>query len=83
MSVRLVRQDEFRVTLSGVARAGTARIHPIHKIAVTVPDREDEDHAALKCLAHNCQTAECLGSPGCGVTVILLGVRVWQHQAAN
>jgi hypothetical protein len=71
VSVRLVRQDELGVTLSCVARTCAATVHPVHEVASTVPDREDEDHATLKRLAHDGQTSQSLSSSGCGVAVIL------------
>jgi hypothetical protein len=71
VSVRLVRQDELGVALSRVARTCTTAVHPVHEVASTVPDREDEDHATLQRLAHDGQTAKSLGRSCCGVAVIL------------
>jgi hypothetical protein len=71
VSVRLVRQDELGVTLSCVARTSATAVHPVHEIASTVPDREDEDHATLERLTHDGQTAKSLGRSRCGVAVIL------------
>ena len=43
MRVRLVGKDELRVALGGVARTCVPAVHPVHEVAVAVPDREDED----------------------------------------
>jgi hypothetical protein len=43
VGVRLIREDELRVALGGVARTCVSAIHPVHEIAVAVPDGEDED----------------------------------------
>ena len=74
MSVRLVGQDELRVALSCVAWTCAAAVHPVHEVAITVPDREDKDHASLKCLAHDWQTTESLGFSRSGVTVVLQSI---------
>lgn len=43
MRVRLVGKDELRVAFGGVARTCVPAVHPVHEVAVAVPDREDED----------------------------------------
>lgn len=79
VSVGLVRQDKLRVTLSCVARTCIATVHPVHEVASTVPDGEDEDHATLKGITHDWQTAKTLGLSCCGVAVILQCVSRFQH----
>ena len=79
MSVRLVRQNKLRVALSCVARTCVATIHPVHEVTSTVPDREDEDHAALKSFAHDLQAAKSLGLTRSGVTVVLQNVNQRDH----
>lgn len=74
MSVGLVRQNKLRVTLSCVARACITAVHPVHEVAGTVPDGENEDHATLKGIAHDWQTAKTLGFSCSGVAVILQSV---------
>lgn len=74
VSVRLVRQDELGVTLSCVAGSCIAAVHPVHEVAITVPNREDEDHAALKCVTHDWQTSQSLGLTSSGVAVVLQSV---------
>ena len=74
VSVGLVCQDELRVTLSCVARASVTTVHPVHEVASAVPDGENEDHATLKGIAHDRQTAKTLGLSCCSITVILQSV---------
>lgn len=75
VGVGLVREDKLGVALSGIARPGVAAVHPVHEIAVAVPDREDEDHAALESAAHGGEAAEALAFGACGVAVFLGIVR--------
>jgi hypothetical protein len=70
VSVGLVRQYKLRVALSCVARAGITTVHPVHEVAGAVPDGEDEDHATLKGVTHDWQTAKTLGFSCCGVAVV-------------
>lgn len=43
IGIGLVCKDERRVALGGIARTCVSAVHPVHKVAVGVPDREDED----------------------------------------
>jgi hypothetical protein len=43
MRVGLVGKDELRVAFGGVARTRVSAVHPVHEVAVAVPDRENED----------------------------------------
>ena len=74
VSVGLIGQDKLGVTLSCVARASVTTVHPVHEVAGTVPDGENEDHATLKGIAHDRQTAKTLGLSCCSITVILQSV---------
>lgn len=74
MGVRLVRQDKLGIALSRVARTCVATVHPVHEVASTVPDGENEDHATLKGIAHDRQTAKTLGLSCCSITVILQSI---------
>jgi hypothetical protein len=71
VSVGLVRQNKLGVTLSCIARTCVTAIHPVHEVAITVPDGENEDHATLKSFAHDFQSAKSLGLSRSGVAVIL------------
>jgi len=53
VSVGLIGEDKFGVALSRIARTCVTAVHPVHEVASTVPDREYEDHAALKGFAHD------------------------------
>jgi hypothetical protein len=75
VSVGLVRQNKLGVALSCVARTCVATVHPVHEVTSTVPDGEDEHHAALKSFTHDFQTAKSLGLTRSGVAVILQNVK--------
>lgn len=47
-----------RVASRAAARSCASTIEPVHKLAVIVPDTEDQDHAAAKGLAHSRQAAK-------------------------
>lgn len=78
VSVGLVRQDKLGVTLCQAARASVASVQPVHEVAIAVPDRENENHAALKGFTQDCEAAKTLGFSWCGVAVFLQ--RVKQHK---
>lgn len=68
---RLVCKNEFGVTLGGVARACISAVHPVHEVTVRVPDREDQDHSALKGVAHGLEAPKAVAFCALGVAVFL------------
>lgn len=68
---RLVGKNELGITLSGVARACISTVHPVHEVTVGVPDREDQDHAAFKSVAHSLEASEAFAFCALGVAVFL------------
>jgi hypothetical protein len=83
VSVGLIGQDKLGVTLSCVARTCVTTVHPVHEVAGTVPDGENEDHATLKGFAHDWKAAETLGLSCCGVAVILQRISRIQNEASE
>ena len=51
LRARLIREDELRVALGGIARTCVSAVHPVHEVAIAVPDGEDEDRTPLESAA--------------------------------
>jgi hypothetical protein len=77
VGVRLVGKDELRVAFGSVARTRVSAVHPVHEVAVAVPDGEDEDRPALESAALGVQTSEAKALGALGVAVFLGIVSLW------
>lgn len=71
MSIRLVGENELWIPLCGVARASVSAVHPVHEVAVAVPDGEDEDHSTLESATHHWEATKAFALSTLGVTVLI------------
>ena len=77
IGIGLVCKDERRVALGGIAGTCVSAVHPVHKVAVGVPDGEDEDRTTLESATLGVQTSETQAFEALGVAVFLGAVSWW------
>ena len=71
LCIWLIGENELGVAFGGIARPGVSTVHPVHEVAIAVPDGKDEDRTALKGAALGIQTAEAQAFGALGVAVFL------------